>query len=67
MSDSDIRKYLEAKALLSALEDKVEKYRKLPKDVFKSGHRIDREGTVLTKKHEDPFDEFESFDDEEYA
>ena len=46
---------------------KVEKYRKLPKDVFKSGHRIDREGTVLTKKHEDPFDEFESFDDEEYA
>jgi hypothetical protein len=46
---------------------KVEKYRKLPKDVFKSGHRIDREGTVLTKKYEDPFDEFESFDDEEYA
>ena len=46
---------------------KVEKYRKLPKNVFKSGHRIDREGTVLTKKHEDPFDEFESFDDEEYA
>jgi len=44
-----------------------ENYRKLPKDVFKSGHRIDREGTVLTKKEEDPFDKFEEFDDEEFA
>ncbi len=43
------------------------KYRKLPKDVFKSGGKIDGEGTIITKKYEDPFDEFEDFDDEEYA
>ena len=46
---------------------KPENYRKLPKDIFKSGSKIDREGTIITKKYEDPFDEFEDFDDEEYA
>ena len=46
---------------------KAEKYIKIPKDIFKSGHRIDREGTVLTKKHEDPFDEFEDFEEGDYA
>ena len=42
-------------------------YRRLPKDMFKSGSEIDREGTIITKRREDPFDEFEDFDDEEYA
>ena len=46
---------------------KPEKYRKLPKDVFRSGGRIDSEGTVITKRHEDPFDEFEDFEDEDYV
>jgi hypothetical protein len=46
---------------------KPENYRKLPKDTFKSGSKIDREGTIITKKYEDPFDEYEDFDDEEYA
>lgn len=43
------------------------KYTKLPKDVFKSGSKIDGEGTIITKKYENPFDEYEDFDDEEYA
>jgi hypothetical protein len=46
---------------------KPENYRKLPKDTFKSGSKIDREGTIITKKYEDPFDEYEDFDDEEFA
>jgi hypothetical protein len=46
---------------------KPENYRKLPKDAFKSGSKIDREGTIITKKYEDPFDEYEDFDDEEFA
>jgi len=46
---------------------KRENYRNLPKDVFKSGSKIDGEGTIITKKYEDPFDEYEDFDDEEYA
>jgi len=46
---------------------KRENYRKLPKDVFRSGSKIDGEGTIITKKSEDPFDEYEDFDDEEYA
>jgi hypothetical protein len=46
---------------------KPENYRKLPKDTFKSGSKIDREGTIITKRREDPFDEYEDFDDEEYA
>jgi hypothetical protein len=46
---------------------KPEKYRKLPKDVFGTGGKIDGEGTIITKRREDPFDEYEDFDDEEYA
>ena len=46
---------------------KRENYRNLPKDVFRSGSKIDGEGTIITKKYEDPFDEYEDFDDEEYA
>jgi len=46
---------------------KPENYRKLPKDALKSGSKIDREGTIITKRREDPFDEYEDFDDEEYA
>jgi hypothetical protein len=46
---------------------KPENYRKLPKDTFKSGSKIDREGTIITKRREDPFDEFEDFEDEEFA
>ena len=46
---------------------KPENYRKLPKDAFISGGEIDREGTIITKRREDPFDEYEDFDDEEYA
>jgi hypothetical protein len=42
-------------------------YRRLPKDMFKSGSEIDREGTIITKRREDPFDEFEDFEDEEFA
>ena len=48
-------------------EYKPENYRKLPKDAFISGGEIDREGTIITKRREDPFDEYEDFDDEEYA
>jgi hypothetical protein len=40
---------------------KPEKYRKLPKDFFKSGHKIDREGTYLSKRREKPFDDYEEF------
>jgi hypothetical protein len=46
---------------------KAEKYRKLPKDVFRSGGRIDSEGTTIKKRHEKPFDDYEDFDDEEYV
>jgi len=46
---------------------KRENYRKLPKDALKSGSKIDREGTIITKRREDPFDEYEDFDGEEYA
>jgi hypothetical protein len=46
---------------------KPENYRRLPKDVFKSGSKIDHEGTIITKKYEDPFDEYEDFEDEEFA
>ena len=46
---------------------KPEKYRKLPKDFFKSGHKIDREGTYLSKRREKPFDDYEDFDDEEFV
>ena len=42
-------------------------YRRLPKDVFKSGSKIDHEGTIITKKYEDPFDKFEDFEDEEFV
>jgi len=46
-----------------------EKYRSLPKDFFRkhTGHRIDPEGTTLSKRQEDPFDEYEDFDDEEFV
>jgi hypothetical protein len=30
-------------------------------------YKIDREGTRLSKRGEDPFDEYKGFDDEEYA
>ncbi len=36
MSESDIRKYLEAKALLSTLEEKVERYRRRILDQMQS-------------------------------
>jgi hypothetical protein len=45
---------------------KAEKYRRIPKGVFKTGDRLDREGTVLTKRSEDPFDEFEELEDEDF-
>jgi len=42
-----------------------EKYRSLPKDFFRkhTGHRIDPEGTTLSKRQEDPFDEYEDLTD----
>jgi hypothetical protein len=48
---------------------KPEKYRRLPKGFLRkhSGRMIDPEGTILTKIPEDPFDEYEEFDDEDYA
>jgi hypothetical protein len=46
---------------------KPEKYMRIPKDVFKSGHKIDSEGTRLSKRREDPFDEYQDFDDEEFV
>jgi len=44
---------------------KPEKYRSLPKDFFRkhTGHRIDPEGTTLSKRQEDPFDEYEDLTD----
>jgi hypothetical protein len=45
---------------------KPEKYRRLPKDVFKVGDMVDREGTRLRKREEDPFDEFEELEDEDF-
>jgi hypothetical protein len=44
---------------------KRENYRKLPKDALKSGSKIDREGTIITKRREDPFDEWSHGDDDE--
>ena len=44
-----------------------ENYMRLPKDIFKSGHKIDSEGTRLSKRREDPFDEYQDFDDEEFV
>jgi hypothetical protein len=44
-----------------------EKYRKLPKNIFNLGDKIDREGTVLSRRREEPFDEYEDFDDEEFV
>lgn len=46
---------------------KAEKYRKVPKGVFKKGHKIDFEGTTLSPKEEDPFDEYEDFEDEDFV
>lgn len=46
-----------------------EKYRSIPKDFFRKnlGHKIDSEGTKLSRRREKPFDDYEDFDDEEYA
>ena len=48
---------------------KPEKYIKLPKDFFRknSEHRIDSEGTKLSRRQEKPFDDYEDFDDEEFV
>ena len=48
---------------------KPEKYIKLPKDFFRknSEHRIDSEGTKLSRRREKPFDDYEDFDDEEFV
>jgi len=48
---------------------KPEKYRSIPKDFFRKnlGHRIDSEGTKLSRRHEKPFDDYEDFDDEEFV
>lgn len=46
-----------------------EKYRSIPKDFFRKnlGHRIDSEGTKLSRRREKPFDDYEDFDDEEFV
>lgn len=48
---------------------KPENYRKIPKGFLRqySGSKIDPEGTILTKRKEEPFDEYMDFDDEEFA
>ena len=48
---------------------KPEKYRNIPKDFFRKnlGHRIDSEGTKLSRRREKPFDDYEDFDDEEFV
>ena len=48
---------------------KPEKYRSIPKDFFRKnlGHRIDSEGTKLSRRHEKPFDDYEDFDGEEFV
>jgi len=48
---------------------KPEKYRSLPKDFFRKnlGHRIDSEGTKLSRRHEKPSDDYKYFDDEEFV
>ncbi len=44
-----------------------ENYRSIPKDFFRKnlGHKIDSEGTKLSRRQEKPFDDYEDFDDEE--
>jgi len=46
-----------------------ENYRSIPKDFFRKnlGHRIDSEGTKLSRRHEKPFDDYEDFDGEEFV
>lgn len=46
-----------------------EKYRSIPKDFFRKNpeHRIDSEGTKLSRRQEKPFDNYEDFDDEEFV
>jgi len=48
---------------------KPEKYRSIPKDFFRKniGRKIDPEGTKLSRRQEDPFDEYEDFNDEEFV
>lgn len=48
---------------------KPENYRKIPKDFFRKnlGRKIDPEGTILSKRKEEPFDKYEDFNDEEFA
>jgi hypothetical protein len=48
---------------------KPENYRKIPKGFLRqySGSKIDPEGTILTKRKEEPFDEYMDFDDEEFV
>jgi hypothetical protein len=48
---------------------KPENYRKIPKGFLRkySGAKMDPEGTILTKRKEEPFDEYMDFDDEEFV
>ena len=48
---------------------KPEKYRRIPKGFLRqySGSKMDPEGTILTKRKEEPFDEYMDFDDEEFV
>lgn len=48
---------------------KPENYRKIPKGFLRqySGSKMDPEGTILTKRKGEPFDEFLDFDDEDFA
>ena len=43
------------------------KYERIPKRYFKHPMKLDPEGTIAFPKKEDPFDEYEDFDDEEFA
>jgi hypothetical protein len=43
------------------------KYERIPRDYFKSPRRLDPEGTIGMPRKEEPFDDYEDFDDEEFV
>lgn len=46
---------------------KPERYQRIPKDYFKNPLKLDPEGTIAFPKKEEPFDDYEDFDEGDYV